>query len=322
MTPPWRSLLRTTGCAAASAAALIPARTQDTWHHWACTFGTAAGLRPNLSRRRAGGRTRPAATSAPSDLAIGSSFGSSLDEATVTPALAACGGQSLRRCPDAVADFRPDPAARSTWTFALPGVDRAGRLLPDQRARVDALEQRDTAQRPARLARRDRHQAARPNTSFYSVDDSETSSATTYRCVAGDTNLVLDTTCKPQVANPPADFRNGDIVQTTYAEVDPWYASAITDTAAALRRGRHPHLLRQPDQRWPCEPCDRYAHCTVTAAQPAVEAAGAPAQAAWRRKPLLRLGLLVSLDRCPWRRRPRLMRPATSSSRSTTRRLR
>ncbi|MEZ4559819.1 MAG: hypothetical protein R2854_25830 [Caldilineaceae bacterium] len=178
------------------------------------------------------------------------------------------------------------------------------------------------AQRPARLARRDRHQAARPNTSFYSVDDSETSSATTYRCVAGDTNLVLDTTCKPQVANPPADFRNGDIVQTTYAEVDPWYASAITDTAAALRRGRHPHLLRQPDQRWPCEPCDRYAHCTVTAAQPAVEAAGAPAQAAWRRKPLLRLGLLVSLDRCPWRRRPRLMRPATSSSRSTTRRLR
>ncbi|MCB0070258.1 MAG: hypothetical protein KDE20_02320, partial [Caldilineaceae bacterium] len=118
-----------------------------------------------------------------------------------------------------------------------------------------------------------------PAVAFYhSVDDSGSIPTTTYRCVAEDTNLVLDTTCKPQVANPPADFRNGDIVQTTYAEVDPWYASAITDTARLYSVDGTRIYSGSLTSAVSVQTCDRYGHCTVTAAQPAVEAAGAPAQ--------------------------------------------
>ncbi|MCB9159945.1 MAG: LamG domain-containing protein [Caldilineaceae bacterium] len=321
VTRPWRSASPGTRVRCGfggSALVTAGAYTETTWHHWACTFDAAAGLRTiyrdgvQVAQDTAGGYTGAG------DLAIGRNFGGSLDEVTIhARALAAYEVANLYAYAQTPwQDAQVDGSADPTWTFALPaGVDGLEGFYQINVRGVDALG--NVTPLSGQRVWRGEIDTKPPAVAFYhSVDDSGSIPTTTYRCVAEDTNLVLDTTCKPQVANPPADFRNGDIVQTTYAEVDPWYASAITDTARLYSVDGTRIYSGSLTSAVSVQTCDRYAlhRHRGAACRGGRRCARSGPRAPWRRGVGAVIGhrAHVAGPGAPWRRRPRRCRAASA----------
>ncbi|MCB0159710.1 MAG: hypothetical protein KDD83_16365, partial [Caldilineaceae bacterium] len=102
------------------------------------------------------------------------------------------------------------------------------------------------------------------------TNDSGNTSSTKYECVATDFNLLQEsdsngyqtTSCAPGFSNVPA-YKNSDLTLTTYADVDPWYAATITDTARLYGMDAVRTYTGGAANDLEVTACDRYDRCTT-----------------------------------------------------------
>ncbi|MEZ4560625.1 MAG: LamG domain-containing protein, partial [Caldilineaceae bacterium] len=108
-----------------------------------------------------------------------------------------------------------------------------------------------------------------PSVEFLAATDSSSGETVTrYECIARDFSLLQEsknngvqtTSCVPGNPPPKPTFHNSGLTLTTYDQVDPWYATTITDTSRLYQITGVVTLPGEPVQGQTMVACDRYAH--------------------------------------------------------------
>ncbi|MCP4212237.1 MAG: hypothetical protein GY764_12270 [Halieaceae bacterium] len=251
--------------------------TDSDWHHWACTYDADTRQRTIYRDGEQVAQDTASANYAGSGtLFIGKrsddswQFEGTLDELTVHGRTLAAYevanlyayGQGVWESASISNDTNP------IWSYTIPegeaglegifqinvrGTDSLGNVTP---LSGQSVWRGEIDTRPPQL------------TYNTESDDNGSISSTKYECTSSDFNLDLDATCLPVAPATLPEYRSGDITQTTYDEVNLWYATAITDTTRLYSIDAVRVYSGTTDISMSLQTCDRYNHCTKATAQP------------------------------------------------------